>query len=104
MPTVLGYLGYDLPYVAFGCDLLSTPPTETFAVNYNGIYQYVKGNYLMQFDGSKPTAMYRFREDQLLKHNLLTDAPADTVAIMENELKAIIQQYMQRMNSNRLVP
>ena len=104
MPTVLGYLGYDLPYVAFGCDLLSTPPTETFAVNYNGIYQYVKGNYLMQFDGSKPTAMYRFREDQLLKHNLLTDAPADTVAIMGNELKAIIQQYMQRMNSNRLVP
>ena len=104
MPTVLGYLGYDLPYVAFGCDLLSTPPTETFAVNYNGIYQYVKGNYLMQFDGSKPTAMYRFREDQLLKHNLLTDAPSDTVAIMENELKAIIQQYMQRMNSNRLVP
>ena len=104
MPTVLGYLGYDLPYVAFGCDLLSTPPTETFAVNYNGIYQYVKGNYLMQFDGSKPTAMYRFREDQLLKHNLLTDAPADTMAIMENELKAIIQQYMQRMNSNRLVP
>lgn len=104
MPTVLGYLGYDLPYVAFGCDLLSTPPTETFAVNYNGIYQYVKGNYLMQFDGSKPTAMYRFREDQLLKHNLLTDAPSDTMAIMENELKAIIQQYMQRMNSNRLVP
>ncbi|KAA6304262.1 Lipoteichoic acid synthase 1, partial [termite gut metagenome] len=51
MPTVLGYLGYDKPYVSFGCDLFNTPSEKTFAVNYlNGTYQYFKGNYLLQFN------------------------------------------------------
>lgn len=106
MPTVLGYLGYDNPYVAFGCDLLATSPADTYAVNYNGLYQYVKGDYLLQFDGSKTCAAYKFREDPMLKHNVLgdNDASGDTIAHMERELKAIIQQYMQRMNGNGLVP
>ena len=105
MPTVLGYLGYDLPYVAFGCDLLSTPADATYAVNYNnGTYQYVKGDYMLQFDGERLNAAYRFKDDAMLKNNVLATAPADTIAAMENDLKAIIQQYMQCMNNNRLVP
>lgn len=105
MPTVLSYLGYDLPYVAFGCDLLSTPAGATYAVNYNnGTYQYVKGDYMLQFDGERLNAAYRFKDDAMLKNNVLATAPADTIAAMENDLKAIIQQYMQCMNNNRLVP
>ena len=100
MPTVLGYLGYDKPYVAFGCDLLSTSPQQTFAVNYaNDIYQYVKGEYLLQFDGKGTRAIYNFQSDPLLKQNLLGKMDCSE---MEIELKAIIQQYMQRMNENRL--
>ena len=33
MPTVLSYLGYDRPYIAFGCDLLTTKDEDTWAVN-----------------------------------------------------------------------
>lgn len=102
MPTVLGYLGYDRPYVAFGCNLLATPPAETWAVSYNGLYQYVKGDYMVQFDGDRLHAVYRFKEDPLLKNNLLNVAPVDTIAGIEKELKAVIQQYMQRMNGNQL--
>lgn len=102
MPTVLGYLGYDKPFVAFGCDLLNIPVEETFAVNYlNGTYQYVKGDYLLQFDGTKTKAVYEFATDRLLKHNLVDKIPQQ--AQMERELKAIIQQYMERMNGNELV-
>lgn len=102
MPTVLGYLGYDKPYVSFGCDLLSTPAEQTSAVNYiNGIYQYHKGKYLLQFDGAKPIAFYDFVSDRLLKNNLLDTLP-EVQASMERELKAIIQQYMSRMNTDRL--
>ena len=36
MPTVLGYLGYDKPYISFGCDLLAIPTNQTSAVNYIG--------------------------------------------------------------------
>lgn len=102
MPTVLSYLGYDKPYVSFGCDLLNTPAEDTYAVNYiNGIYQFFKGDYLLQFDGRNAVAMYAFKTDKLLEHNLL--GQIDVQQSMEDELKAIIQQYMIRMNNDELV-
>ena len=103
MPTVLSYLGYNRKYVGFGIDLLTTPAKDTWAVNYNnGIYQYVKGDYLLQFDGQKVKALYRFRTDLLLKHNVAKQEPKVT-AQMEREVKAIIQSYMERMTKNELV-
>ena len=102
MPTVLSYLGYDRPYVAFGCDLLTTKDEDTWAVNYlNGIYQYVKGDWLLQFDGQKAKALYRFRTDLLLKDDLLTKEP-NVAKNMERQVKAIIQSYMTRMVNNQL--
>lgn len=101
MPTALGYLGYPRPYVAFGQDLLHTEDAETFAVNYyNGIYQYFKGDYLLQFDGEKVIGIYAFKTDRLLQHNLLETVhlPAE-----EQTLKSIIQQYMFRMTRDQLV-
>lgn len=101
MPTVLGYLGYDQPFVSFGCDLLHTPAHDTYAVNYtNGIYQFLKGDYLLQFDGEKTLAVYRFKTDIFLKDNLVGEIPEQ--ASMEKELKAMIQQYMERMNSDKM--
>ena len=104
MPTVLSYLGYDRKYVAFGCDLLTTKDEDTWAVNYlNGIYQYVKGDWLLQFDGQKAKALYRFRTDLMLKDNLLSKEPK-IAADMERQVKAIIQSYMTRMVNNQLTP
>ena len=102
MPTILGYLGYDQPYLGFGIDLLKTPAEDTWAVNYlNGIYQYVKYGYVLQFDGQHAKAVYRL-DDSLMKQNLLGKVKEQ--AQMELELKAIIQQYMERMSQNRLTP
>ena len=101
MPTILGYLGYERPFVAFGCDLFHTPAEDTWVVNYlNGIYQYVKGDYLVQFDGKDVKAVYRFKEDKLLEHNLVNQVDCTEWV---DELKAIIQSYMYRMNNNQLV-
>ena len=102
LPTLMGILGYDKPYIAFGCDLLHTPAVQTWAFNYNnGVYQYFKGDFLLQFDGQKTKALYRFKTDPLLKQNL-----AGKLAIqsqLENELKSLIQQYMHRMTTNTLI-
>ena len=103
MPTVLSYLGYDKKYVGFGIDLLTTPAKDTWAVNYNnGFYQYVKGDYLLQWDGQQTKALYRFRTDLLLENNVADKEPAVRKA-MEREVKAIIQSYMERMTKNELV-
>ena len=102
-PTLLHLLAYDKPYLAFGDDLLSADPAGTWAFSYNaGIYQFVKGDLLLQFDGHKTTGVYRYKTDTLLKHNLVGQLPEQQS--MEQQLKAIIQQYMSRMNENRLLP
>ncbi len=114
LPTVMGMLNYKKPYFGFGIDLLNTPAEDTWAVNYlNGIYQYVKHGHVMQFDGEKTTAVYSL-QDSLMQHNLLQEpeAQADDSGFtlhtalpkMERELKAIIQQYMERMTEDRMLP
>ncbi len=104
MPTVLNYLGYNKPYVAFGIDLLNTPADKTWAVSYNGgIYQYVKGDYFIQFDGTKLKAAYNYKKDWMMTTNLVNDKSAQpALTTMTKELKAIIQSYMQRMQNNAL--
>ena len=102
LPTVLGLLGYPKEYLGFGIDVLNTPKEDTWAVNYlNGIYQYVRYGYVLQFDGSDSKALYSL-DDRLMKHNLIGKVEIQTQ--MERELKAIIQQYMERMTQNRLLP
>ncbi|MCD8041679.1 MAG: hypothetical protein LUH10_01310 [Tannerellaceae bacterium] len=87
----------------FGRDLLTTGPEDNFAVNYqNGVYQYFKDAYLLQFDGEQVIAFYNFVEDEMLKQNLLGKYPLIQQQ-MEEHLKAIVQQYMERMNGNELV-
>lgn len=106
LPTVLGWLGYQQPFVAWGQDLLRTPAEETWAVNHtgSGIYQFVKGDYLLQFDGQQLTAIYNFRTDWLLQHNLLQQLQQDAVIQQyKQQLQGIIQSYMQRMVGNQLV-
>ena len=102
LPTILGMLGYSKTFLAFGIDVLNTPAEDTWAVNYlNGIYQYVKYGYVLQFDGQQTKAVYKL-EDRLMKNNLKGKTDVETK--MERELEAIIQQYMERMKHNRLQP
>ena len=102
-PTLLHLLGYSKPYLAFGDDLLSVSPEQSWAFSYNaGIYQLLQGDLMLQFDGAKTTAVYRFKTDKLLRENLVGRLPEQQP--MEQRLKAIIQQYMSRMNENRLLP
>lgn len=104
MPTMLSYVGYTRPYVAFGKNLFDTPDGDTWAVNYdNGIYQLVRGDLLIQFNGTDIIAMYNLATDPLLRHDIKnTPSALPDQNRMEQFLKAIIQQYMQRMTTNRL--
>lgn len=102
MPTVLNLVGYDRPYVAFGKDLLTTPDSATWAVNYtNGIYQYVKGDLVLQMtEGGQVAGLYDYKRDWFMKNNLKDSRPEQQD--MERQLKAIIQSYMQRMVGDKL--
>lgn len=103
MPTILNYLGYDKPYVAFGQDLFNTPDQDTWAVNYiHDNYQYVKGDYVIIYGNDKLLGLYNYKKDWMLRDNLRekNDGLEDE---MVRELRAIIQSYMYRMNHNELI-
>lgn len=102
VPTVLSYLNYRKPFLSFGCDLLSTPADETFAINYlNGTYQLVKHGYVLQWDGNATKAIYSL-DDKLMKNNLVGKVSYQQE--MEQEVKAIVYQYMYRMVNDKLLP
>lgn len=100
MPTLLDYVGVHRPYIAFGKNLLTTPDSLTWAVNYNnGIYQYVEDSLLLQFDGTSTCGVYNFKTDWMQQHNLLGHPRQQE---LEQKVKAIIQSYMTRMNADNL--
>lgn len=99
MPTVLDYLGYDQPYVAFGNDLLDAN-AERFVINYiNGAYQVVKDDYVIYFNGKEVMSVFNYKEDPYLKNNLKANIDIPEV---EEYARAVVQQYNNRMIEDRL--
>ena len=106
MPTVLSYLHYDKPYIAFGRDMISGQANDGFALHWlpeSSSYEYVWGDYALQFDGKEVTSAYAFRTDSTFSHNVLGTIPPVTRNRMERHMKSFIQQYMQRMTTDQLV-
>ena len=102
-PSVLGYLGYDRPFISFGQNLFNTPDSLTWAANLqNGLYSYYQDSLVLQFDGKNETGLFAYKQDPTLKQNLKGTQPA-----VENEmtkkLKALIQQYLEYMTTKELV-
>lgn len=100
MPSVLGYLNYPHPYVAFGNNLFD-PSAKRFAINYlEESYQFLSGDYALYMTDDKLNAIYNRKEDPELRNNLL-----GTIELPEEQQlqKAFIQQFNNRMAENRLV-
>lgn len=101
MPSVLGYVHYDKPYIAFGRDIFREN-TEAIAFNYkDNTYQLFEDDFILVFDGTRTLGLYDFKKDQLLLNNLMDKVP-ERVQQMERTIKAVIQQYNNRMIDDRL--
>lgn len=102
MPSVLHYIGYQKPFIAFGQSVFDKN-SDGFAVSFlNNIHQIIDKNYLLQFDGMEIIAAYNYNNDPLLKNNVLS-SPSEEAQELENKLKAIIQNYNNRLINNQLV-
>jgi phosphoglycerol transferase MdoB-like AlkP superfamily enzyme len=101
MPSVLGHLHFDKPYVAFGRDIFNEN-TEPFAFNYkDNTYQFFEKDFLLVFDGKQSLGLYNFKTDKMIEHNLIDRFP-DVVKPMEIKIKALIQQYNNRLIDDKL--
>lgn len=73
MPTVLGLLGNDQPYFAFGRDLLGEPDRPRWALSYDGQFRAWTDRGPVEFDDALP--------------------PAPTESAMQQRYRALVQQY-----------
>lgn len=100
MPTILGILGYDRPFIAFGRNVLDQDAGEGWSMNWHLNPQFIMGDFFMQTDDDiNVTSLHNYQKDPLLKNNL-----AGKGLQMEQDmlikLKAIIQSYMTRMEND----
>ena len=103
MPTVLGYLGYNKNYLAFGSDLLdSTANAAHFSIHYiSGLYGLMKDGYYLEYNGTKSVALFNLTKDPLQASNLV-GREKEVQTRMETFINAYIQQYNNRLIENRM--
>ena len=100
MPTVLGYLNYPKPYVAFGNNLFD-PASQRFVINYlEDSYQFMIGEHTYYFTDNKLTGMYNWKSDPYLLVNL---AGRTNIEPEQKLFKAVMQQFNNRMAQDRLI-
>ncbi|MGQ1889728.1 LTA synthase family protein [Thermophagus sp. OGC60D27] len=100
LPTVMSYINYPYPFIAFGNDLLSSGQKDRFVMNYfNESYQFLYDKYALYFDGKEVTGIYDLIQDPLQKKNLKGQIE---IANAEKLMKAYIQQYITRMINDHL--
>lgn len=101
MPSILAYLGYNKPFIAFGNNVFD-PDATRFSIHYiSGSYGLIKDGYLLEFNGDKSTALYDLSKDLMQRTNLVNSK----VPVMDSLtvfIKAYIQQYNNRIIENRL--
>lgn len=101
MPSVLGYLNFDKPYVGYGRNVFDSA-AAAFAFNYRDeVYNLYEDDYLLLFNGRRTVGLYNFKLDTMLREDLKTTNP-DRVEKLERRIKAIIQQYNNRMVEDNL--
>jgi len=101
MPTILDMLHYQKPFLAFGGSLLREKEPR-FDLSYlNGNYQLIYDGYAYQSDIYSVEELYNFVNDSLLTKNV---AKLEKKNLTESDrlLRAIIQQYNNRMLDNKL--
>ncbi|MBL4668522.1 MAG: LTA synthase family protein [Flavobacteriales bacterium] len=104
-PTILGLVGTNKEIISFGNNAFS--PEEKFAIQYiNGAYQIITKDHFLIFDGEKTTSFYYLPNDSLLQNNFVNQTLSYQRKVdlnrLEKKLKAIIQQYNNRLINNQL--
>ncbi|NOX84918.1 MAG: sulfatase-like hydrolase/transferase, partial [Chlorobi bacterium] len=103
LPTVLDYMGYNQPFIAFGNSIFNDSVSHVAFEYINGNYQIMKGDYSLLFNGDTAVSLYNSKEDPEHEVNLISEK-REIANELEMQIKAIIQQFNYRLVNNKLVP
>jgi len=101
MPSMMALAKVNRPFVAFGNNPFDKK-LEPWHISFiNQVYQFRNDNYLLQYDGTKSVGFYEIQHDSMLHHNLI-ETQSNLLLQQEEKLRAMLQQYNNRMISNNL--
>lgn len=93
MPSVLDLTGYSKDVYTFGNSYFNDYNKEPFSINYiANSHMLFKGDYILNFVSDKPTGLFNYKSDTLMKYDSLSFYPKIEKE-MTRELKGIIQRY-----------
>ena len=101
MPTILDYLNYDKPFVAFGKSMLDTLSTHYAVMHSDNVYQILDDKYILLLGEKGVIGLYNHQDDTQLRNNLKVKLPA-VRARLEKQLEAVIQTHNHKMINNEL--
>ncbi len=100
-PTLLDMIGYPKPFRSWGRSLIGDTKVRPYVIKYSSnVYQYMEGNFICCFDGTKVVGFYA-KEDKGMEHNLIKNKTPEMDAIALR-CKAFVQDYMERIINRRL--
>lgn len=101
MPSIIDYLHLPSTMVTFG---KSYKDKRDFVVYYlDNVYHYISGDYYLAFDGKASIGLYNFKDDELMKKNLIHNENEKQIKLkMERFIKAYIQSFNDRVINNKL--
>ncbi len=101
LPTIMDLVGIETPTITFGHNMFSKNE-EHFAINtMNEAFQIVRGDYALQFDGTKVLALFNYKEDPFLKKNLKGQG-LETEAELTKLIQAFLQELSERLHQDKL--
>ena len=101
MPTILDWVGYDKPYFSFGSPF--SDKLNRRAVFGKDLFQIIKGDYILLFNGKETKGLYNYKNDPQLKIDISSTEPVMRSKI-EKEIKAFRQLYNKRIIYNQMTP
>jgi len=101
MPSLFSLLHIDEPLFSYGNNIFDST-YSTCSANYLwGEYQFVTEDFILRFNGEKSTGLFNIKKDFGMRNNLINQLP-DEVVLYEQKLKAMIQSYTTRLQTNKM--
>lgn len=102
-PTLIDLLGVKEPILSYGANMFVGSDERFVVIPFDGGYQMISGDYLLQFDGERILALYDVTSDPRCKIDVQKQKP-EVIERMLPTLKAYLQDFSKRMRENKLLP
>jgi phosphoglycerol transferase MdoB-like AlkP superfamily enzyme len=100
-PTIVDYLKIKTSYFSFGSSLLDPNSQRMVFYHGSGSYKLLNDSLVIEYDGKKFTGVFNYKKDRLLHTNLI-DSPFVEITLLQKTLRAVIQQYNNRMIQDKI--